>query len=425
VRRSRRVLQAFALVLPLALALIASVGALLQLQGGMEPFRVPRGGTTPTTSPAQIEHGRYLAAIGNCIGCHTLPEGAPLAGGVPFRTPYGTVYSSNITPDVERGIGRWSSEEFRHAMRHGVSRNGVLSPVFPYASFRHLGDDDLDALLAYLLAQTPAAAPRRPAQYTWPANLPGAMLGWRMLHYRPVPLAPAASDAERRGVYLVEGIGHCGTCHRSRGALASQAAGPPLWGARNAGWYAPALHAASMARFGDGEVARYLRGDAPRGIGAYGLMADVVAGNLQHLTADDADAIEAHLRSLPAPPTRRALPAASRVGDASLALGREVYGRHCADCHGERGEGEPDASPTLIASAAVVAPDPLNLIKLVMFGAVAPSTPRNPMPYTMPPFAQQLGATEIAAVVNLLRVQENPQASPVSEAEVRALGGIE
>jgi mono/diheme cytochrome c family protein len=423
--RSRRLLLAFALLLPLALALIAGVGVLLRLQGGIEPFRVPRVGTLPTGSPEQIEQGRYLVTIGNCIGCHTAPAGAALAGGVAFRTPYGTVYSSNITPDVEHGIGSWSSEEFRHAMRHGVSRNGVLSPVFPYASFRHLTDADLDALFAYLRAQASAAAPRRPAQYTWPANLPGAMLGWRMLYYRPVPLASAASDAAKRGAWLVEGIGHCGTCHRSRGTLASQAAAAPLWGARNAGWYAPALHAASMARFANGEIAHYLRGDAPRGIGAYGRMADVVAGNLQHLTAADAAAIETHLRSLPAPPPSDAISAPSRVGDAALTMGREVYARHCADCHGERGDGDADASPPLIASAAVVAPDPINLIKLVMFGAVAPSTPRNPMPYTMPPFAQALSTAEIAAVVNLLRVQENPQAAPVDEADVRTLGGIE
>lgn len=414
-----------ALLLPLLLALVAAIAVLLPRQGGLAPFRVPTTGSTPASSDALVERGHYLATLGNCTGCHTTRNGEPLAGGRAFKTRYGVVYSSNITPDADHGIGAWSSEEFRHAMRHGISRNGVLSPVFPYASFRHLDDGDLDALLAWLHSAAPSATARREPTYAFPANLPGAMIAWRLLYLRPA-LETQWPDANvARGAYLVEGIGHCATCHGTRGAFASQSAGSQLWGARNAGWFAPALHGPALARFTDGDLARYLKGDAPDAIASYGLMADVIAGNLQFLSDEDAHAIEAYLRRLPAPPPEREPPMRVRANDESLALGKKVYAEHCADCHGERGEGIAGKYPSLQGSSAITAPDPVNLVKLVALGAVAPSTPAHPMPYTMPPFAHSLTARDIAGVVNFLRAQENRDAVPVSEEDVGVMGGIE
>lgn len=422
--KSRRsLLIVAALAVPLLLALLAASFVLLSLQGGMAPFRVPDEGTRPTATPAMIERGQYLATIGNCSGCHTAPGGQSLAGGRAFRTNYGVVYSTNLTPDPQHGIGAWSAGEFRHAMRHGVSRNGVLSPVFPYASFRHLSDADLDALLAYLGSVPSSDTPRTANTLGFPANLPGAMAAWRLLYFRPAPQRAQADPTLARGAYLVEGIGHCATCHASRGALASQSGGNQLWGGRSAGWYAPALHGPVLSRFDDGDVAGYLQGAAPDGIGAYGLMADVVAGNLQHLSPEDAGAIEAYLRQLPPPPMRHEPTLRRQATPESLAAGRAVYEQHCADCHGDRGEGKPGKFPPLRGSSALAAPDSVNLIKLVLFGAVAPSTPRNPAPYTMPPFAQQLSASEVAAVVNVLRLQANEKALPVDAAEVQAVSG--
>lgn len=421
--KRRRLLIVAALAVPLLLALLAASFVLLSLQGGMAPFRVPEQGTRPTATPAMVERGRYLATIGNCSGCHTTRGGTPLAGGRAFRTNYGVVVSTNLTPDPRHGIGAWTVEEFRHAMRHGVSRNGVLSPVFPYASFRHLTDADLDALLAYLGSVPASDTPRTANALAFPASLPGAMAAWRLLYFRPAPQRTQADPTLARGAYLVEGIGHCATCHASRGAFASQSGGNQLWGGRSAGWHAPALHGPALSRFDEGDVARYLQGAAPDGIGAYGLMADVVAGNLQHLTREDAGAIEAYLRKLPPPPARREPNLRRQATPESLAAGRAVYDRHCADCHGARGEGEPGKSPPLRGSSALAAPDPVNLIKLVLFGAVAPSTPLNPAPYTMPPFAQELTASEVAAVVNVLRLQANESAAPIDAAEVQAVSG--
>lgn len=413
------------LLLPLILALVAAIAVLLPRQGGLAPFRVPMTGSIPASSPALIEHGRYLATVGNCAGCHTAPDGESLAGGRAFNTRYGVVYSSNITPDPEHGIGDWSSEEFRHAMRHGISRNGVLSPAFPYTSFRRLDDGDLDALLAWLRSRPPSTAARRPPVYAFPANLPGAMIAWRLIYLRRAPEMHWSDAHVARGAYLVEGIGHCAVCHGSRGTFASQSTGPQLWGARNAGWFAPALHGTALARFADGDLARYLKGGAPDAIASYGLMANVIAGNLQYLTDDDAGAIEAYLRLLPAPPAEPEPPMRVRANDESLALGRKVYAERCADCHGERGEGVAGKYPPLQGSSAIAAPDPVNLVKLVALGAIAPSTPTHPMPYTMPPFAHSLSARDIAGVVNFLRAQENRDAVPVSEEDVGVMGGVE
>lgn len=423
--KTRRWWLAGVVLVPIVFALMAGAWVLLLQQGGWAPFRVPPSGSSPTSTPELVERGRYLATLGNCAGCHTTQGGPAMAGGHAFKTSYGTVFSSNITPDPQHGIGAWSRDEFRHAMRHGVSRHGVLSPVFPYASFRHLADDDLDALQAYLLGVAPSTRERRAPQYLFPANLPGAMAAWRLLYYRPAPTR-AMDDATRaRGAYLVEGIGHCATCHGSRGTFASQAGGRQLWGARIAGWYAPPLHGAGLQRFAQGRLAEYLLGGAPNDIATFGLMADVVAGSLQHLTPVDALAIETYLRDLPAPSPMREPPIKVRATAASLSLGHRVYAEHCADCHGDEGQGVEGKYPALAQSTAITSDDPINLVKLVLFGGVAPTTERNRAPYTMPPFSQALSAEDVAAVANFLRTQSNVDAAPVSGDDVRAMGGID
>ena len=417
-----------ALMTPVLLVLLALVSGLLVLlarQGGLEPFQVPTEGASPRLSQDAIERGRYLARLGNCDGCHTMQGGVELAGGRAFRTDYGVVYSTNLTPDPDHGIGTWSVEEFRHTMRHGVSRNGVLTPVFPYASFRHLTDQDLDALLAYLRTVPASNAPRVASELSFPANLPGSMLAWRLLYFRPLSVQPAVDVTLARGAYLVNGIGHCATCHAARGPFASPTDGNQLGGARNAGWFAPGLHGQGLKRFAEGDLARYLKGDAPDSVGGYGLMADVIARNLQHLTDDDARAIEAWLRALPAPPPRIKPGLRVKASAEVLALGGKVYTQHCADCHGEFGEGIEHKYPSLHGSPAITQDDPINLVKLIKFGAVAPTTPANSEPHTMPPFAQDLSAEEIAAVVNLLRSQTNTGALPVGASQVSDIGGME
>lgn len=422
----RRIALYALLLSPLLLLFCCTLAWLLMRQGGLEPFRVPQGLTRePGSDPLQRERGRYLATIGNCEGCHTRQGGAPYAGGRAFATPYGTVYSSNLTADERYGIGAWSLQEFRHTLRHGVSRNGVQSPVFPYANFARLDDADTAALFAYLAQVAPVA--EAPPAHAWefPANLPGSMLAWRLLYYRPQPPAPAPQQtpAWRRGRELVEGIGHCAVCHGARAAFSSQAADGMLGGARVPGGYAPALNAQTLAHYASGDLAGYLRGAAPQARAAYGRMADVIARNLQHLSGDDALAMETFLRTLPAAPERDLRPAI--VAADQLARGDRLYREHCADCHGADGGGEAGKYPPLRDASALTGPDPLNAINLILYGAAGPVTALNPQPYTMPPFAQKLTAEDVAALVNTLRQRWGRPPRAVSAGDVDAWAGIQ
>jgi mono/diheme cytochrome c family protein len=423
----RRLLVAAIVLLPLALLAGAWIALLFAQQGGSAPFRVPQNeARVISTDTHLIERGRGLARIGNCAGCHTAHGGAVYAGGRAFATPYGTVYSSNLTSDPQHGIGAWSAAEFRHAMRHGVSRNGVQSPVFPYANFARLDDAELDALFAFL-ATIPAIAQTPPADaLEFPANLPGAMTAWRLLYYRPAAVIDTASMKTplQRGAALVEGIGHCAVCHGTRGTFSSLSAGTALGGSRVQGWYAPALNARTLSHYANGAVADYLRGAAIDGHAAYGKMADVVAQNLQYLSADDAQAVETYLRAL-APQRASRETARWELPGEQRALGDRLYREHCADCHGDDGRGKTGKYPALDTSSAITAPDPINAIKLVLFGAAAPATPQNPRPYTMPPFAQTLKPDEVAALVSTLRARWGENARPVNADDVGALGGIE
>lgn len=423
----RKGLFAAIVLLPLLLIAAGWVSLLLAQQGGLEPFRVPTGGERRVAAdPTLVERGQYLAQLGNCAGCHTRHGGTPYAGGRAFATPYGTVYSSNISSDAVHGIGAWSLEEFRHAMRHGVSRNGVQSPVFPYASFAHLPQGDVDALFAFL-AGVPASAETPTADaLEFPANLPGAMTAWRLLYYRPaVAMTPTAAAPEwQRGRELVTGIGHCAVCHATRGSFASLADAAALDGARMPGWYAPALNRQTLARYDQGELALYLRGAAVADHGAYGRMADVIAANLQHLQPADAAAMETYLRSLPAP---RPVPKTDRgpIAWQDLGRGEQIYRDHCADCHGEDGRGKAGKYPALVNSSAVTGPEAINAVKLVLFGAAAPNTALNAQPYTMPPFARTLSAADVAAVVNVMRKRWGSPERAVSADDVAHWGGLE
>ena len=213
----------------------------------------------------------------------------------------------------------------------------------------------------------------------------------------------------------------------SRGTFASLAAGAALGGGRVTGWYAPALDQRSLGHFASGDVARYLGGEVVDGRGAYGRMADVIGANLQYLEAADAVAIETYLRTLPPPPPSRRADASLRVAAPAedIAAGERLYSAHCADCHGADGKGKDTHYPAITDSTAITGPDPANLIKLIEFGAAAPVTAKHPQPYTMPPFAQQLSAQQVASLVNALRQRWGTPQRPVTADDVDAWGGIE
>jgi len=395
-------------------------------------------------TPASIERGAYLARVANCAGCHSVKGGAPMAGGLPLGTPFGTLFSSNLTPDPETGLGRWSADEFWRAMHHGRSRDGrLLYPAFPYTSYTEMSREDADAIFAWL-RQLPPVRQTAPAhQLGWPYRWQTALAVWRLMYFTPggVPSQdqPGASvttggaEADglalaRRGRYLVRAVGHCAECHAPRNRLGAleDAAGLRGGWVGVQGWIAPSLadpHAAGVQDWTEDEIRQWLQsGWSPRAA-ALGPMADVVAESLQHLSDGDARAMAAYLRGLPREEAQKA--AFKPAPPGQLGLGRLVYAKYCADCHGDQGQGRriggQAAYPPLAGNRAVTLEAPQNVLQMLAGGGYAPATKAHPRPFGMPPLRQVLSEAEMAAVASMIRQSWGNQASPVTEQDVLRL----
>lgn len=404
--------------------LIAVLALLLAACG--EQAAVPSSPPPATEAlAAQVQRGAYLALQGNCAGCHTAPGGAAYAGGRRLATPFGDVFAGNLTPHAT-GLGGWRAEDFWNALHHGRSRDGRrLLPAFPYPSYTQISRADADALFAYLQSLPAVAQANRPHALRFPYNTQAAIAVWQWLYFREgeTPL-PSASAELRRGAYLVQGLGHCAACHAPRNALG--AAGSALRGGlmQAEGWWAPSLHPQQgQALPSTDELVALLRDGVNRHGSTAGPMARVVAGSLQHWREDDLRATAAYLLSLPpeSPPAEDADPPSFE----QRALGRRLYAKRCADCHGERGEGRPregaaagapGAYPPLAGNATVLQPVVHNLVKLLQHGGFAPATAGNPRPYGMGP--QQLSEAEMAAVLTHVRRSWGNAAAPVSALDV-------
>ena len=377
---------------------------------------LPRPADGPSRDPAQIERGAYLALAGNCAGCHTDRGGRPYAGGRAIDTPFGTVYASNLTPDAGTGLGRWSASEFWRAMHHGRSRDGrLLYPAFPYPNFTRLSRDDSDALFAFLQALPAVEQPHRKPALRFPYDQQAALAVWRALYFTPHS-APAAAS---RGEYLVEGLGHCRACHGARNPLgAPLERGGAVVTAQN--WYAPSLGAADeagVAGWSEDEVVALLAsGTSARG-SALGPMAAVVFQSTQHLRPDDLRAMARYLQSLPQD-ARRDVPPAEPAPADTMARGAELYETHCADCHGERGEGRTGQAPALAGNRSVTMGNGHNLIQVLRHGGFTPATAANPRPYGMPPFGPLLDDGDIAALATFVRQSWGQRAPAVRPLDV-------
>ena len=389
-----------------------------------------RGPTTPAAappaSPELVARGAYLARAGNCAACHTARGGAAYAGGRAIETPFGAVYASNLTPDVETGIGAWTPAQFRRALHEGRSRDGrLLYPAFPYLNYTRMTGDDTDAIHAYLRSLPPVRQPNRPHELRWPYREQWALALWRAIWFRPGRWqADTTRSAEwNRGAYLVESLGHCNACHAPRNRLGAAASPLDLSGGlipvRN--WYAPSLHSdaeAGVAAWSVERIVALLKTGASDGATVLGPMAEVVARSTQHLADADLRAIAVFLQALPpAPPRRReAVPPA-----APAPRGARLYEQHCARCHGAQGEGVPGLYAALAGNRAVTLDPPANAVQVVLAGGFAPATAGRPRPFGMPPFGAALSDTDIAAVLSHVRTSWGNAAAPVGEFEVHRL----
>ncbi|WP_026870852.1 c-type cytochrome [Inquilinus limosus] len=421
---------------------LASIGrialgvGLLLIVGGVAglaayAWRPPIGPVDPPAAasfdPALVRKGADLAAIGNCGTCHTAPGGQPFAGGLPLPTPFGTIHSTNITPDPDTGIGRWSEAAFRRAMREGVDREGRhLYPAFPYDHFTLVTDEDNRALYAFLMTRRPVPARAPPNDLPFPLNLRVLLAGWKLLFLEEGPYQPdPAHDAVwNRGAYLTEGLAHCGACHTPRNLLGAERTDRRFAGGDSEGWHAVPIGSGSPAPvpWTEDSLFKYLRAGWHGLHGtAQGPMAPV-ADNLSMVPEEDVRAIAVYVAAVTGPPDAEArkrgeaLAAAATpagpgtrpqsAGSQTIAVapaeqdpGAAIYAATCASCH-ESGRASPFGGLDLRLSSAITADSPANLIRIIRHGVPARNGASAPI---MPGFAAALSDRQLTTLVDYLR----------------------
>jgi nicotinate dehydrogenase subunit B len=398
----------------------AMIAALVSMSALALPWRsiAPIARPDPSTwSAATIAKGEQLAALGNCAVCHTTAGGAVNAGGRAIATPFGMIWSTNITPDVETGVGGWSYPAFERAMRDGIHRDGKhLYPAFPYNHFAKTSDADLQALYAYLMAQPPVHAVNREPAMAFPFNLRPLMAGWNALFHSSATFAPdpAKSPAWNRGAYLVEGLGHCGACHSPRNALGAEKANAYLAGGFADGWEAPALTSLSHAPipWDEGELFAYLRNGESRFHGiAAGPMAPVIK-DLAALPDQDIRAMSVYLASFNEGAIGKAEQQAlalqletSTAAGAASSPGARLYRGACAVCHEVGGAPLFGSRPSLALNSNLHSAAPDNLIQVILHGIAAPAS--SDLGY-MPGFKDNFSDRQVAELVSYLRGQFAP-----------------
>jgi mono/diheme cytochrome c family protein len=371
---------------------------------------------------ALVKRGRELAAIGNCNDCHTVRGGGSFAGGLPVPTPFGTIYSSNITPDAETGIGRWSEAAFRRAMRSGVDRDGQhLYPTFPYDHFTNVSDEDDAALYVYLMTRPPVHARARENALSFPLDQRFVIAGWKLLFLRRGSYQPDSTKSAEwnRGAYLVEGLAHCGACHTPRNGLGAERPNAQFAGGDVDNWHAYAINAQSPAPvpWDTEALFAYLRnGWQPDHGAARGPMAEVVS-NLSSVSASDVHAIATYMAGVFGAPTAEriqrgeavlaqtkapaaSVPAATATpASGTHAEGASIYAAACATCH-ETGRALPYGGVNLGLSTAISSPDPRNAVNVVLSGVRPVEGERSPI---MPGFAASMDDDQIVALLQFLR----------------------
>ena len=358
-----------------------------------------------------VERGLYLTRLGDCAACHTVEENEPYAGGLGLPTPFGTIYSANLTPDAETGIGDWSKEEFYRAMTEGVRPDGTrLYPAFPYTHFTRVRRDDADAIYTYLRNVEPVRNRIPEVDIPWPLDVRTSMRGWNILFFEEGELAPVADRSEtwNRGRYLVEGLGHCSACHSPRNMLGAEKEGTASYtGGTVEGWFAPSLRQGAggegLGDWSNEELAEFLRHGRNERTAAVGPMAEVVEKSTRWLSDEDLKAVVTYIKELPFETPDETAPEPVSKEDPAMQAGSEIYATQCAACHGIEGEGIATQFGTLAGSSLVHASVPLTVVRMILEGARAVPTDKYPTPHAMPAFDWKLSDEDVAAVATYVR----------------------
>lgn len=375
-------------------------------------------------SAAQIERGRYLVAAGDCAACHTADRGAPFAGGVPLASPFGVIHGTNITPDAQTGIGRYSADEFFHAVTRGEARDGhQLYPAMPYVSYKTLARADSDAIYSYLMTRPAVRQDNRANGVGFPFNIRTGIHAWNLLFANAdaQPASQGRSAAWKRGEYLVETLGHCGECHSPRGWLGQVDRERPLTGNDELGRYAaPDLTPAGLAARGWDRAG--LRAYLATGVAAQAVASDemlkVVNLSTSRLAGQDLDAIATYLTGdSPRPAATLAHPA----GEVAATPAQDRYLAVCAGCHGRDGQGVPHVAPALRGNSGLRDANPHNLIVAILDGLPEHDLPGLERMQEMPGFGDQFDDAQVAELATWLRARYGGRAEPVPADRVRAL----
>jgi mono/diheme cytochrome c family protein len=372
-------------------------------------------------SDEAIAHGKALVEAGDCTSCHTADPAKPFAGGKRIDTPFGAIYSPNLTPDRDSGIGAWSDQDFYRALRYGVAPDGLrYYPAFPYPNFTKLTRDDILSIRAYLATLAPFQNEAPPPQLRFPLNFRVVMRVWNFLFFKPGIFEPDQNKSAEwnRGGYLVEGAAHCGACHTPKNFFGAEKRGQKYVGGPVDGWFAPRLDGADrsgLKSWSADDIVEYLQSGRNGKSHAGGPMTEVVLKSTSRLSDGDVRAIAVYLKDVPPGAPE---PAVAPPPPAQMADGEKLYRAACIACHEADGSGAPRIYPPLPGNANLQSADPSSTLRIILDGAETITTPRAPNKGSMPAYAKQWSDQQIADVTNYIRNSWGNAAAPVTPAQV-------
>lgn len=370
---------------------------------------------------ATLSRGAYLAVLGDCAGCHTNGTNPPYAGGRGFSAAFGTVFSSNITPDKATGIGAWNKGEFYRALHYGVAPGWhYLYPAFPYVYFTHLDHADTDALFDYLRTVKPVRSTPPAARVVFPFNIRPLMWFWDFLFLDTAPLKsqPTKSASWNRGAWLVNGLGHCAACHTPKNMMFGDERTKSLNGADLENWFSANLngnHQAGLGSWTADDIATYLKTGGNARATAVGSMQEVVSLSTSRMNNIDLRAIADYLKSLP--PIRTPVP--QKPDTDAMKVGEAVFVEHCEICHNPTNHASPRDYPALAGNTLVQAHNPETVLRVIHEGSQSAAIQNASISYSMPSFAT-LDDRDVADVATYIRNSWGNKAAPVSAKESAA-----
>lgn len=416
--------------------LLGVLVALAILMGAFRSSSVDTSANKPLTDEQMLElipRGRELTLAGDCLGCHSLPQGPQAAGGVGMRTPFGTIYSTNITPDKNHGIGNYTRADFHRVLRDGIAPNNRnLYPAMPFVFTHITKPEDIDAIYAYIMSLPPLDVPNKNNTGVFDLPVRPFMNFWTLLNFpdRSAPSLPDRSDQWIRGAYLVDGLAHCASCHTPRNFMMGVDFTRNLQGGSVDELDVPAITAQALAKHGFDvpTLSQYLQtGMAPQGT-AFSGMHTVTHFSTSAMDPSDVEAMAVYLLTdkdghiiKPATPPAPLAAAESPAAGSEMETGRRVYMAACASCHGDKGEGIPNVSPAMLGNGVLAMDDPHNTISVVLNGLPTQLFSGNQRMYAMPPFSHRLSDEEIADLVTWMRAEWGGQSQPVTTAQVETV----